>query len=183
MQAKQEIEYYKLMAALPSYISDLNLWGAIASTIGALFALYQACRSRKFAGKVERIRNEFIERRKAGEIEHVYHKLKSTIDSVRRFGPSSNSRTSSGLAGHVVAKDVEDFSILLREHTAYFNDDLFRNKANELCELLCPLIEKLTESKSFQEKRDVGMKMFNLLETFKPDVKSLYDDRRERKIY
>ena len=59
-------------------------------------------------------------------------------------------------------------------------DEIFDNRAKNLCTNLRPLIEQLSEATSFDSIRDAGKRIYYEVFDFMPVAKDLTDTRKER---
>lgn len=92
-----------------------------------------------------------ISRRKLVEVSQVHHETARILKVVSTVGPACNSALLRGVNCGAIAKDVEEHSRYINEHSSHFTE-FFENKAKELCEELHPDVEALSEVKSFDEK-------------------------------
>lgn len=152
--------------------------GSIASIGGAVWAFVEARKSSKAATKAERVRDEIVSRRKLIEVSQVHAETARILKIVSTVGPACNPSLLRGVNCGSIAKDVEEYSRYINEHSSHFND-FFENKAKELCSDLHPNIEALSEAKSFDDKKAAGKSIYYKIDSFMPFVKELSDERKE----
>lgn len=160
----------------------LYILGAIASIVGAIIAIFAAIRSKKSAKLAEDIRDEMISHRKMVEVSQVYARTTSILNIVSKVGPSCNIKLLRGVNCADIAKYVEEYTRFIMEQSAHFNE-LFGNKAKELCDDIKTDIENLAEANSFEEKKKYGKRIYYKIENFMPEVKNLSDDKKESTVY
>lgn len=156
----------------------LSIIGSIASIGSAIWAYLEAKSARKSASRAEKIKTELIKRREIIEVSSVHREVTRILQVVSKVGPSCTRTTLRGVKNDAIAKDVEEFSRFLNEHSRHFTD-LFDNKAKSLCSSLQPLIEQLSEAEGFEPTKNVGKNIYYLINSFMPEVKKLADGRRE----
>lgn len=164
------------MSAIETWISII---GSIASIGGAVWAFVEAKKAALSANKAETVRDEIIARRKIVEISIVYAETTRILRSVSRVGPSCNESLLIGVNCDAIAKEVEEYSRFINEHSSYFTD-LFVNMAKDLCKQLYPDIEALSEAQSFADKKSAGKSIYYKINTFMPFVKDIADEKKER---
>lgn len=164
------------MSSIESYISVI---GSVASIGGALWAVYSAYQASLSVTKAEKVRDEIIERRKIIEVSQVYSETSRILKIVSTVGPSCNPSLLKGVNCGNIARDVEEYSRFINEHSSYFTN-FFENSARELCNELTGDIEALAEAKSFEDKKAAGKKIYQKINNFMPIVKALSDDKKER---
>lgn len=157
----------------------LSAIGAVASIIGAFWALYEARKASLSASKAEEMRNDLIERRKMVEVSQVHTETARILRTVSAVGPSCNPSLLRGVNCGLIARDVQEYCRFINEQRAHFAD-FFDNSAKQLCEDLAGDIEALSEAKSFDEKKSAGKRIYNKINNFMPAVKTLADQKRER---
>jgi len=156
----------------------ISIIGSVASIIGSLWAWYQAVEAKKSATKAEEVKEEIIERRKIVEVSQIHSETSRILKVVSKVGPSCNQALLRGVNCGSIAKEVEEYSRFINEHSSHFTN-FFENKAKELCEQLHPDIESLSEAKSFEEKKESGKKIYYKINSFMPFVKQLSDQKKE----
>lgn len=163
-------------------MSTIQIWisviGSIASIGGAIWACVEAQNASKSASKAKTVRDEIIERRKLVEVSQVHVETNRILKVVSTVGPACNQQYLRGIKCGSIAKEVEEYSRYINEHSSHFTD-LFENKAKELCEQLYPDIEALSEAKTFEEKKSAGKDIYYKINSFMPFVKELSDERKE----
>lgn len=159
--------------------TSISIIGSIASIGGAIWAFVEARKAASSASKAEAVRDEIIERRKIVEVSQVHAETSRILKVVSKVGPSCNQSLLRGVNCSSIAKDVEEYSRYINEHSSHFTD-FFENKAKELCELLNPDIENLSEAKSFDDKKSAGKSIYYKINNFMPFVKELADDKKEQ---
>lgn len=156
----------------------LTTLGSVASIAAAVWAFYEATEASKSATKAESMRDELIDRRKIIEVSEVHKETKRILSIVSKVGPSSNPTLLTGIDGSAIAKDVEEYSRMLNEHSAHFSEH-FQNRARELCEELNDDIEGLSEANSPADKKDFGIRIYYKINDFLPLAKEIADKRKE----
>ena len=156
----------------------ISVIGSIASIGGAIWAFVEARKSSRAAIKAEKVRDEIVSRRTLIEVSQVHAETTRVLKIVSKVGPACNPSLLRGVNCGSIAKDVEEYSRYINEHSSLFND-FFENKAKELCQGLHPDIEALSEAKSFEEKKVAGKSIYYKIDGFMPFVKELSDERRE----
>ncbi|MEZ8093327.1 hypothetical protein ACED51_04505 [Photobacterium swingsii] len=163
------------MSTIETWISVV---GSIASICGAIWAFIEAGKASNAATKAENVKDEIIERRKLVEVSQVYAETSRILKVVSKVGPSCNQSLLRGVNCGTIAKDAEEYSRFINEHSSHFTD-FFENKARELCEQLHPFIEGLSEAKTFEDKKAAGKSIYYKINAFMPFVKQLSDDKKE----
>lgn len=156
----------------------MSIIGSIASILGAVWAYAEARKAESSATKAETVRDEIIERRKIVEVSQVHTETNRILKVVSTVGPSCNPSYLKGVNCGAIAKDVEEYSRYINEHSSHFTD-YFENKAQELCGNLHPDIELLSEAKSFEDKKSAGKSIYYKINSFLPFVKELADSKKE----
>jgi uncharacterized C2H2 Zn-finger protein len=157
----------------------ISIIGSVASIGSAIWAFIEGKKAASSATKAEKVRDEIIERRKIVEISQVHAETSRILKIASKVGPSCNPPLLRGVNCGAIAKEVEEYSRYINEHSSHFTD-LFENKAKELCNQLRPDIEALSEAKSFEDKKATGMNIYYKIDGFMPFVKDLADDKKER---
>ena len=163
------------MSAIETWISVV---GSIASICGAIWAFIEARKASNAATKAENVKDEIIGRRKLVEVSQVYTETSRILKVASKVGPSSCQSLLRGVNCNSIAKDIEEYSRFINEHSSYFTD-FFENKAKELCEQLHPHIEKLSEANTFEDKKAAGKNIYYKINAFMPFVKQLSDEKKE----
>lgn len=163
-------------------VSTVGTWvsviGSIASIAGAVWAFVEARKSSRAATKAEKVKDEIVSRRKLIEVSQVHVETKRILSRVSTVGPACNPSLLRGITGSSIAKDVEEYSRYLNEHSSHF-DDFFHNKAKELCQNLRPDIEALSEAESGDDIKSFGTSIYYKINGFMPLAKKLSDERKE----
>ena len=163
------------MSTIQTWISVI---GSLASIAAAIWAFIEARKASKAATKAENVKDEIIERRKIVEVSQVHAETSRILKIVSKVGPSCNQSLLRGVNCGSIAKEVEEYSRFINEHSSHFTD-FFENKAKELCEQLNPDIESLSEAKSFEDKKESGKSIYYKINSFMPFVKQLSDEKKE----
>lgn len=163
------------MSTIETWISVV---GSIASIGGAVWAFIEAGKAANSATKAESVKDEIIERRKLVEVSQVYSETSRILKVASKVGPSCNSSLLRGVNCGSIAKDIEEYSSFINEHSSYFTD-FFENKARELCEQLHPNIDALSEAKTFEDKKSAGKNIYYKINAFMPFIKQLSDEKKE----
>lgn len=161
--------------------SWLSILGSIASICGALWALYEAKQAANSASKAEVLRNEMVQRRKLVEVTQVHSETSRILKVISRIGPSCDTKLIRGVNCAEIAKEVEEYSRFINEQSGHFTN-FFENQARKLCNELKDLIEHLAEAKTSEQKKAAGKEIYYKINNFMPDVKRLYDAKKERAI-
>lgn len=140
---------FGVFGSIESWISII---GSAASIGGAIWAFVEADKASEAASKAEKVKREMISRRKLVEVSQVHHETARILKVVSTVGPACNPALLRGVNCGAIAKDVEEYSRYINEHSSHFTE-FFENKAKELCEEPHPDVEALSEAKSFDEKR------------------------------
>lgn len=156
----------------------ISVIGSIASIGGAIWAFFEARKSSRAATKAEKVRDEIVSRRKLIEVSQVHAETARILKIVSTVGPACNPSLLRGVNCGSIAKDVEEYSRYINEHSSHFND-FFENKAKELCQDLHSDIEALSEARSFEDKKAAGKSIYYKIDSFMPFVKELSDERKE----
>ena len=69
------------------------------------------------ASKAEKVRDEIVERRKIVEVSLVHKETKRILNTVSKVGPSCNPNLLTGVDCGSIAKDVEEYSRFINEHS------------------------------------------------------------------
>lgn len=158
--------------------TGISIVGSIASIGGAIWAFVEAKKSASSATKAATVRDELIERRKIVEVSQIHAETNRILKIVSTVGPSCNPSLLRGVNCGAIAKDVEEYSRYINEHSSHFTS-FFENKAKELCSQLLPDIETLAEAKSFEDKKLAGKSIYYKINSFMPFVKELADEKKE----
>lgn len=164
------------MSTAETWISTI---GSLASIGGAIWAFFEARKAALSANKAETVRDEIIERRKIVEVSQVHAETSRILKVVSTVGPSCTPSFLKGVNCGAIAKDIEEYSRYINEHSSHFSD-FFENKARALCGDLLPDIELLAEAKSFEDKKAAGKSIYYKINSFMPFVKELADEKKER---
>jgi hypothetical protein len=157
----------------------LSILGSAASIGAAIWAYFQARRSRTFAEQAEAVRDELIERRKIIEVSKVYGETTRILRLVSNVGPTCTPTSIKTLKCHEIAKEVEEFTRLLNEQGSHFTY-MLENQARKLCDDLKSDIEALAEANDFESKKHAGKSIYYKIDDFMPLVKSVMDEKKER---
>lgn len=160
--------------------SLLSIGASIASICGALLAFYQAKLSEKHATKAEAVRDELVQRREMVEISQVHSETTRILRVVSKVGPTCTESTIRGVNCADIAKEVEEYSRFLNEQSSHFSE-FFDNEASRLCTELNEDIELLSEATGFEEKKNIGKKIYHEINGFMPILKRFKDELKERK--
>jgi len=160
--------------------SWLSIFGSIASIGSAIYAYRQARISRRYATEAQLIRDEFVNRRGLVEISQVHSETNRILRIVSKVGPTCTNASVKGINIAGIAQDVEEYSRFLNAQNAHFND-FFNNRALELCNSLKADIEMLSEASEFSNIKSSGKSIYYKINEFLPVVKSLTDDKKEKK--
>jgi len=155
----------------------LSIVGSIASIFGAIWSLREARKAKRSATSAERVRQEFIDRRKLAEVSQIHSEIKRIVGIVARVGPTSTPHLVKGINCAEIAREVEAFAAMLLEQRSHFCG-LYSDQATTLCENLKLDIEGLAEAKSFDEKKRFGKSIYYNIENFMPVVKQLADSKQ-----
>jgi len=100
----------------------ISVIGSIASIGGAIWAFVEARKSSRAATKAEKVRDEIISRRKLIEVSQVHAETARILKIVSTVGPACNPSLLRGVNCGSIAKDVEEYSRYINEHSSHFND-------------------------------------------------------------
>ncbi|WP_156000795.1 hypothetical protein [Thioalkalivibrio sp. ALJT] len=156
----------------------ISVIGSIASIGGAIWAFVEARKSSTAATKAENVRDEIVGRRKLIEVSQVHAETARILKVVSTVGPACNPSLLRGVNCGSIAKEVEEYSRYINEHSSHFNE-FFKNKAKELSLDLHTDIEALSAAKSFDEKKAAGKSIYYKIDSFMPFVKEPSDERKE----
>lgn len=159
--------------------SWLSILGSIASIGGAVYSYRQAVQSRNYATEAQKMRDELVNRRKLVEVSQVHTETNRILKVVSRVGPTCTATSITGVNVGGIAQEVEEYSRFLNAQSAHFNE-LFSNRASELCSSLNDDIETLSEAAEFEEIKAAGKRIYYKINEFMPVVKSLTDDKKEQ---
>jgi len=87
-----------------------------------------------------------------------------------RIGISSTAESTRGLVASEVAREIDEFRSLLKEHSDFFNIEN-ENHAVILCNKLGKPIEELSEAVEFEQIKSAGKKIQSLIGDFQPVIK------------
>ena len=132
--------------------SILSVLGSIASIGAAVWAFVLAGNSKKYATEAQAVRDEMVDRRHIVEISNIHSETNRILRTVSKVGPTCNEISIKGVKCIEIAKDVEEYARLINEQSSHFNE-MFENRARELCEDLRADIEALSEAKDFEGKK------------------------------
>lgn len=156
----------------------ISILGSFASIGAAIWAWREAGKASSSATKAEKVRDEIINRRKIVEVSQVHHKTKKILGVISKVGPSCNPKFLTGVDCSGIARDVEEYSQFINEHSSHFTN-FFENKATELCSDLRNDIVALSEEKSAVDKKITGTSIYYKINNFLPITKNLADDKKE----
>lgn len=159
--------------------SLLSILGSVASIGGAIWALYHAKRSYKYATEAQDVRDELVNRRKMVEISQVHSETNRILRVVSRVGPTCTAISVKGINCASIAQEVEEYSRFLNEQRSHFTD-FFDNKARDLCASLKSDIESLSEAIDFDTIKSAGKSIYYKINDFLPLVKRLTDEKKEQ---
>lgn len=159
--------------------SWLSILGSLASIGGAIWAYFQARRSRTFAEQAKAIRDELVERRKVIEVSKVHAETTRILRLVSNVGPTCTPTSLKTVKCSEIAKEVEEYTRLLNEQGTHFTY-MLDNQARKLCEDLKPDIEALAEANDFDSKKSAGKSIYYKIDDFMPLVKAVMDEKKER---
>ena len=157
----------------------LSIISSIVSICGAIWAYFEASKSKNSATKAEEFKNEIIYLRKTVEVSQVYAETKRVLNVVSKVGPSFNLSVFAGINCADIAKEVETFSSFILEQSEHFSQN-FNNKAKELSSDLKSDVENLSEASTFEDTKKYGKSIYYKIQTFTPIVKKLSDEKREQ---
>ncbi|MDO9475140.1 MAG: hypothetical protein Q7L07_00415 [Pseudohongiella sp.] len=157
----------------------LSVVGAIASIGAAIWAFIEARNAKKSATKAEQLRNEIVERRTLSEISKAHSETSRILKVVAAVGPACDPKYLKGVNCGAIAREVEEYSRFINEQRSNFND-VFLNRATELCADLSPDIEALSEAATFEDKKSAGKSIYHKINNFLPVVKELSDEKIAR---
>lgn len=158
----------------------LSIIGSVASIGAAIWAFFEARDARKSANQAEKFRNEIVERRALVEISMVHAETTRILKVISVVGPACNPKFLRGVNCAAIAKEVEEYARFINEQRSHFND-IFENRAIELCEDLIPDIEALSEAATFEKKKTAGKSIYYKINNFLPLVKELSDEKVVRR--
>lgn len=161
-------------------LGTIGALGSIVSIGSAICAYIQAKRSGRSASKAERLHRELIERRKTIEVSQVHIETSRILKAVSTVGPSCNPKLLRGVNCSAIAKEVEEYSRYINEHSAHFGLD-FKNLAIELNDQLLSDIALLSEATTPDDKKKAGVSIYTKINSFMPFVKELADEKKESK--
>ena len=156
----------------------ISVVGSIASIGAAVWAFVEARKSSSAATKAEKVVREIVSRRKLIEVSQVHAETARILKIVSTVGPACNPSLLRGVNCGAIAKDVEEYSRYINEHSSHFSE-VFKNRAKELCRDLRPDIEALSEAESFDNKKAAGKSIYYKIDGFMPFVKEISDARKE----
>lgn len=159
--------------------SWLSIVGSIASIGGAIWAYFEARRSRTFAEQAKAVRDELVERRKVIEVSKVHSETTRILRLVSNVGPTCTPTSLKTIKCNEIAKEVEEYTRLLNEQSTHFTH-MLDNQARKLCEDLKPDIEALAEAKDYESKKNAGKSIYYKIDDFMPLVKMVLDEKKER---
>lgn len=156
----------------------ISIIGSVASIGSAIWAFTEARKSLRHATKAEEIKKELINRRVIVEVSRMHSETSRILKTVSLAGPTCTPSNLRGVDCNSIAKQVEEYVRFINEHISNFNEQ-FQVKARELCKNLTPNIEKLSEAKTFEEKKTPGKEIYHTINNFMPDIKQLADEKKE----
>ena len=156
----------------------LTILGSIASIGGAIWAWRKASLASKSASLAEQMKNEILERRLTIELTKIHTKTSHILKLVGKIGPSATNKTLKGVDCQIIALELQDFMVFIKEHSNLFLDNNEHNTAHLLCETLQPYIEELAYANTFEKKKEVGKQVFYTINNFLPQVKRLIDKKQ-----
>ena len=157
----------------------LSFFGSIASIIGAIYAYRQAIKSRNYATEAQKLRDEFISKRKLVEVSQVHFETNRILKLVAKVGPTCTASSIKGINVSNVAQEVEEYSRFLNAQSDNFNE-LLSNQASELCKSLNADIETLSEAIKFEDIKAAGKTIYYKINAFMPVAKLRTDDQKEQ---
>ncbi len=163
------------MSTMETFISIL---GSFASIGAAIWAWREAGKASSSATKAEKVRDEIIDRRKIVEVSQVHSETKRILSVISKVGPSCNPKLLTGVDCSGIARDVEEYTQFINEHSSHFTN-FFENKATELCRDLNDDIVALSEAQSPTDKKTTGTNIYYKINDFLPITKNLADDKKE----
>lgn len=157
--------------------STLSIVGSITSLIGAAYAAYQAYTAKKSADLVEYTKNKLIGRRKLAELSHLHAETMRILRTLSEVGPTCV-KDVRGLDIKRIAQELVDYSSLVKQHTDDFEEGQ-RAFVVKFCSDVEPLISKLVNASTFNDRKKAGISAYYLVDGFLPSVKLLSDASRE----
>lgn len=161
-----------------TWIDTISVIGSVASIGAAIWAYVEAKDAKESATKAEKIKLEIIQRRKLIEASRVHTETTKALTTISKVGPSCTQSLLRGINCASLAKEIEEYTRFINEQSSHFSD-FFGNSAKALCTSLHPLIEQLSEAKTFEQKKATGKSIYYLINDFLPLAKSLSDEKRE----
>lgn len=152
----------------------ISIVGSIASIFGAIWAWQEATKSKEHASKAEKFRDELVHRKNIAEVSKLHIETSRILKLVSKVGPTCTKNGVRGVKGDEIAREVEEYTRFLNEHSIHFSD-FFHNNAKELCGSLRPLLESLSEATDFEQKKNSGKQIYDLINGFLPEIKNLSD--------
>lgn len=154
------------------YISDVGVWGGIASLIGAAIAIWQAWKSNRSANQAEAARIELVQRRDVGDVEAVAVETSRILKVVAKVGPSCTIESIRGMSAAGIATEVDEYRMAIGERSSTFEAE-GENEIERLCRELEPEIVRLSEAGTFEEIKDAGRSIHGKVMGFHTVIRQL----------
>jgi hypothetical protein len=159
-------------------LSILTIVGTVASIGAAWVAINQARKSRTAAEEAKKVRAQLVDHRKTSDLAQVQSLCKKAQKSMEKYGPGSVPSSLAGITPNNDARDVQEFIMSVREHSAYFGNKT-PNEADEYCNVVTPLLDSFAQATNPEGWRDHGKQIVVHLANMAAIIKRCLDARKE----
>jgi len=146
----------------------LYVIGAVASIGCAIWAFFEAKSARKAAKGIQKYHTAIEKRIEATAINKIHDQTKLLLQKVSCVGYSSTEVSIKGLNQQDIAREVEEYARLLREHMNHFNDAKTKQKICKLCNELPTHIKGLAAATTFLDTKRYGSEIYRLIDSILP---------------
>lgn len=148
--------------------------GTLASSLGAVIAIWQAAKAKKSAEEAERIKNQIVRHRATSELSQLQALCRKAQNAMVKYGPASSSSSLQGVDRGKDAQEVQEFILFVKEHREYFGQTS-KNQADILCDSINVLLNDFTEETLPLKQKELGTKILRRISDFTSVIKTKVD--------
>lgn len=155
--------------------SDTVTWiGTIVSIIGAVIAIWQACRAKSAAKRAEEMRNEIAGKHAHSELSVLDGLLAAACKAMDKYGPGRNPNTLRGTKPDSDADAVRAFTAALDRHSALLTK-AFGKPCNDVRDRVNGLLDEFAAAPSVVERLPKGSEIYQEITIFSGNIKQAID--------
>ena len=154
---------------------------SIVTLFGAIVSVYQAIQAKSAAKAAIEARDEIRERRGLSILSDILSQARQCQNMMTKYGPTSTAENLSGVSFSSDGTRLQEFVLFAREHQHYWpSKEANLTPIAQFCEALNVLLKSFGNAKDPAEYKEKGNEILQLLSGFVSQLREMVDLNSER---